>query len=282
MASAFWEQVVAGGLEVPTDRPLAELTAELTTMLGSTDPQQRDDTAYETLAAWIQRGVYDDLLDGLGDGLAAGLEVGLGQTGTDSVFRRSFSALILGECIERDNEMQRLPAGKILAWGDRIAAWYVRERDLRGFVEGKGWAHAVAHGADAIGAVARSPHFGVPELTVLLDVIADRLLAPTAAMLVEGEPDRMALAVMHILRRNLVPLSILEPWVRRISHGANRGDAPGPNPYDTTRNPQAFLRALHLQLAIGTAHPEVRPDLLLALVAALKETNRGYLTPPPE
>lgn len=281
MASAFWDQVVAGGLEVPTDRPLAELTAELTTMLGSTDPHQRDATAYETLATWVQRGVYDDLLDGLGDGMAAGLEVGLGQTGTDSVFRRSFSALILGECIDRDNEVQRLPAGKILAWGDRIAAWYVRERDLRGYVDGKGWAHAVAHGADAIGSVALSPHFGVPELTVLLDVIADRLLLPTQTYLVEGEPDRMALATMHILRRNLVPLSILEPWVRRITAGASRRDAAGPNPYVTTHNPQAFLRALHLQLAIGTGHPEVRSDLLLALVAALKETNAGYLTPPP-
>jgi hypothetical protein len=273
---------VAGGLEVPTDRPLAELTAELATMLGSTDPHQRDATAYETLATWIQRGVYDDLLDGLGDGMAAGLEVGLGQSGTDTVFRRSFSALILGACVERDNEVQRLPAGKIMAWGDRIAAWYVRERDLRGHVDGKGWAHAAAHGADAIGSVALSPHLGIPELTVLLDVIADRLLLATPTFLVAGEPDRMALATMHILRRNLVPLSILEPWVRRIAQGAHRRDASGPNPYVTTFNPQAFLRALHLQLAIGRGHPDVRPDLLLALVAALKETNRGYLTPPSE
>ena len=35
--------------------------------------------------------------------MAAGLGVGLGERDTDSVFRRSFSALILGECIARDN-----------------------------------------------------------------------------------------------------------------------------------------------------------------------------------
>ena len=55
----------------------------------------------------------------------------------------------------------------------------MRERDLRGFVAGKGWAHAVAHGADALGALARSRQSGRLELTVLLDVVADRLLAPT-------------------------------------------------------------------------------------------------------
>lgn len=279
MASAFWEQVVAGGLEVPTDRPLAELTAELTTMLGSTDPRQRDDTAYETLATWIGRGVYDDLLAGLGDGMAAGLEVGLGQSGTDTVFRRSFSALILGECIDRDNTVQVLPPARILEWGDRIATWYVRERDLRGYVDGKGWAHAAAHGADAIASLARSSHLGLPELTVMLDVIADRLLLPTKQFLVCGEPDRMAMATMQVLRRNLVPLSILEPWVRRISHGAARGATTGDNPYLATYNAQAFLRAFHLQLAIGTGHPEVRHDLLLALVEALRDTNRDYLAP---
>ena len=100
----YWKQVHASGLEVPEDRPLGDLTAELTTMLGDTDPEARDGTAYPTLATWVRRGVYDDLLAGLGDGMAAGLGVGLGERETDSVFRRSFSALVLGECIARDNE----------------------------------------------------------------------------------------------------------------------------------------------------------------------------------
>ena len=103
MSGSYWKQVHAEGLAVPSDRPLDDLTAELTRMLGSPDPAQRDGTAYPTLATWIDRGVYDDLLSGLGDGMALGLQVGLGETGTDSVFRRSFSVLVLGECIARDN-----------------------------------------------------------------------------------------------------------------------------------------------------------------------------------
>ena len=258
---------VADGLEVPPDRPLDDLTAELTTMLGATDPAPRDGTAYPTLATWIERGVYDDLLAGLGDGMAAGLEVGLGERGTDSVFRRSFSALILGECIDRDNSGRaRCPASKILDWGDRIATLVLRERDLRGFVPGKGWAHAVAHGADAIGALARSPHLGIPELTVMLDVIADRLLLPPTGTFTAGEPDRMAAATMDVLRRNLVPLSILEPWVARLAaQRGGQGVAPRrATPSSRTFNAAGLLRALHLQLAIGAGHPDVRSDLLLA------------------
>ena len=169
MTRAYWSQVKAGVLAVPDDRPLADLTTELTTMLGSPDPSMRDDLAYPTLATWVDRGVYDDLITGLGDGMAAGLTVGLGEQGTDSVFRRAFSVLVLAECIDRDNQEGLLPAGKLLEWGDRIASWYLRERDLRGFVAGKGWAHTVAHGADAIGVLGRSPHLGRNELTVLRD-----------------------------------------------------------------------------------------------------------------
>jgi uncharacterized protein DUF2785 len=278
MTRAYWSQVKASGLVVPDDRPLAELTTELTTMLGSPDPVMRDGLAYPTLATWVDRGVYDDLIIGLGDGMAAGLTVGLGEQGTDSVFRRAFSVLVLAECIDRDNQQGLVPAAKLMEWGDHIASWYLRERDLRGFVPGKGWAHAVAHGADAIGVLARSVHFARNELTVLMDVLGDRVLAPLDTVFAHGEPDRMALATMTVLRRNILPLSVVEPWVARIAAGAERGAGGEADPFLSTANAEAFLRALHLQLAIAPSPPEIRPDLLLVVMAALRSTNPSYLT----
>jgi hypothetical protein len=278
MSGAYWKHVVEEDFSVPTDRPLDDLTAELTRMLGSTDPIVRDETAYPALATWTDRGVYDNLLTGLGDGMAAGLTVGLGEQDTDSVFRRSFSALILGECVARDNVAGLVPGGKVLEWGDRIATWYLRERDLRGFVPGKGWAHAVAHGADAILALAESPHFHTNELTVLLDVVADRLTIPGEVLFAHGEPDRMAAATMAVLRRNVVPLRVIEPWVARIAATARRRTPPDQDPYVATGNAQAFLRALYLQVSLAPNPPETRPDLLLALVDALRATNPHYLT----
>jgi hypothetical protein len=279
MSAAYWDQVRSAEMAVPTDRPLPDLTAELTTLLGSTDPVERDEIAYPILAAWIGAGVYDDLLAGLGDGMAAGLVQGLGESGTPSVFRRSFSALVLAECIARDNAELLLPQQKMLDWGDRVSGWLVRERDVRGFVTGQGWAHAVAHGADAIGVLAASPHFGLQELTVLLDVLADRVLEPTPVPLTSGEPDRLASAAMAVFRRRLVPLRIIEPWLARITAAASECGSAAKDPYLTTANPEAFLRALHLQVALAPEPVAVRADLLLSIVDALRTTNAVYLAP---
>lgn len=279
MSIGYWSQVQAAGFEVPGDRPLDDLTAELTTMLGSPESEVRDGTAYPALATWIDRGVYDDLLAGLGDGMVTGLSAGLGESGTDSVFRRSFSALILAECLERDNSEHLLPDTKILDWGDRIATWFLAEVDTRGHVAGKGWAHAIAHGADAIGALGGSPHLGGPEHAVMLDILAERLLQqPPEHPLTAGEPDRMAHAAMRILRRNTLGTDVLEPWVYRIGAAANPFRGPvDHNPFEVTEAPQAFLRALFLHLSLAPEAPEVRADLLLVLIDALRTTNAPYL-----
>lgn len=278
MESAFWDRVVAAGHQVPDDPPLADLTAELTVMLGSADPQVRDGVAFPTLATWVSEGVYDDLLEGLGDGMTAGLRVGIGEDGTDTVFRRSFSALMLTVCLDRavspaTTERAGVSHDAVLRWGDRLAGWLVRERDLRGYVPGKGWAHAIAHGADALGMLARSPAVGRLELTVLLDVVADRLLIPTHARLVHGEDDRMAMATLEIVRRDLVGIDVLEPWVARLAEHAQPALESKDDPYLLTGNVQSYLRALHLQLALSARPPAVRSDLLLVLIEQLRMSN---------
>jgi hypothetical protein len=278
MESAFWDRVVAEGHRVPDDPPLADLTVELTTMLGSTDPSVRDGIAFPTLATWVSEGVYDDLLEGLGDGMTAGLRIGIGENGTDTVFRRSFSALVLTVCLDRATSPDTSAAAgvsddAVMRWGDRVAGWLVREQDLRGYVPGKGWAHALAHGADALGALAAAPLMGRLELTVLLDVIADRLLVPTRARLVHGEDDRLAMATMEILRRDLVGLDVLEPWLARLAEHARPASESDGDPYVVTGNVQSYLRALHLQLALSARPPKGRADMLLVLIDHLKKAN---------
>ena len=267
MTRAYWSQVKAGGLAVPDDRPLADLTTELTTMLGSPDPHMRDGLAYPTLATWIDRGVYDDLITGLGDGMAAGLTVGLGEQGTDSVFRRAFSVLVLAECIDRDNQEGLLPAGKLLEWGDRIASWYLRERDLRGFVAGKGWAHTVAHGADAIGVLGAVAPSGPqradgaprrhrrPPAGARRRAVRARRARPDGA----GDDDRCCAAT-----------SCRSPWSSRGSPGSRPAPSTRPTARPTRSSrrptPRRSCGRCYLQLAIAPSPPDIRPDLLLVLV----------------
>lgn len=297
MRGSFWQQVLETDMSVPAEPSLNDLTAELVAMLGSVDPVERDHIAYPVLATWLGQGVYDDLLVSLGDGVAAGLSVGLGDVDRDGVFRRTFSALILADCVRRDNAAHLLPIDAVVTWADRGLTWLVRERDLRGFVPDKGWAHAVAHGADLIGALATSRHFDATELTVLLDVIADRLVAETAYRLTHGEDDRLAYATMAILHRDALSPDLLEAWVGRLDAAANRrppddlGTTAQEWPPAPMHNTRSFLRALYLQLAMGVhgktgqdaahfaAAPTARADLLLMLRDALIPSLR--FTDPP-
>lgn len=297
MSEAYWLAVMQSGREVPADRSLDELTVDLVEMLGHPNPRLREDIAYPLLTTWIGRGLYDDLLSGLGDGIVPGLRYGLGHDGDVSVIRRSYSALMLAEIIGRDNDAQLMTASSVLDWGDRATSWYVREQDHRGWIPEEGWAHAIAHGADLLAALARSRHFGRLELTVLLDVIADRVLTPTSYIWRHGEDDRLAYAVMTLLHRNALDPGIVEPWLNRLGQGIKpprtRGHIEAEWPSPSAGNTSSFLRALHLQLALGVQgrtdlrsddelfaeQPAHRADLLLAVLDQIRAESPWLYRP---
>ncbi|HEX5997694.1 MAG TPA: DUF2785 domain-containing protein [Jiangellales bacterium] len=283
MRKSYWERVVADGYRVPHGAALNDLTTELVSMLGDPDPHVRDDIACSILRTWTDEGVYDELLSGLGDGLLHGLRAGLGEDGTASALRRSLSAMTLAHVVRRDNAVQVLPATSILTWADRSVTWLLAEKDLRGWDPEVGWVQTIAHGADLLGAFAASRYFNRDELNVLLDVIAERLLADTEYRLVSGECDRLAHATMSVLHRNLVTVDALESWLERLSKAWADPPEPGVRESAVRANCVSYARALHLQLLLGVwgtptqdvmglpgATPSCRPDLLIALQRALR------------
>ncbi len=282
-AGGYWQRVLAADMAVPADRPLAELVGELVGLLGSPAAALRDETAYPVLATWIERGACDGLLVGLGDELVAALGPGPGGRGSDAVFRRSFSALVLAECVERDTAARVLPDGTVARWCGAVTAWLLGEDDLRGFVPGKGWAHALAHGADAIGCLARSPHLGGDDLAALLDVLADRARSAPPSVLVSGEADRLAAAALEVLRRDQLSADVVEPWVARLADAATHAaGAAERDPFLATGGAEALLRALYLQVALGDRPPAIAAHLRALLEAALRRTNPHHLgTAPP-
>jgi hypothetical protein len=280
---SYWERVVADGYRVPHGAALDDLTTDLVTMLGNVDPRIRDDIAYSVLSIWIADGVYDELLAGLGDGLVLGLRFGLGEDGTDTVLRRSFSAVCLAAVVARDNTVHTLHPTTVLTWADRSVAWFLAERDLRGWVADRGLANAVGHGADLLATLAAARHLGTEELKVLLDVVAERLLIQTEHRFTAGEDDRLAFATMSMLHRDRIPVDTLERWLERLAGIWAEPVGPGQQEPATRANAVAFARALHLQLLLGVTgtpaqdvsaspalNPSCRPDLLIALQRSLR------------
>jgi len=276
MTKADWLRVPASGYRVPDGRPLPDLTAELTELLGSPDPSLREDVALAVLTTWISRGVYDDLLTGLGDGIATGLVRPRGPV-NDGIHRRVASAVVLGHCLARDTQRSLLPRGKVLDWGDRIATWLLAETDLRAHAGDRGWVQAIGRGADALAELARSPQLGRAELAAVLDLIGERVIADVPAPWTGFEADRLARAAVAVLRRNLLTLDEVEDWAARIGRRALAHARRTDQPDHAGANADAFLRSLYLVLALGNQPPPIRADLVLTLVTFLRELHPDLL-----
>jgi hypothetical protein len=222
---------------------LPEDLSRLVDQLRSPDPLVRDEQAYSMLAKRVSSGRDDIHLVALGNAGAALLS-------DDAIQARTFGALLLAQVVERANSGAEGPRPvHVVGWLAFFAEWYTAESDLRGHDRGLGWLHAVAHGADALGAFGGSPLLGPAELLLLLDVARERVQAPTGHHLTQNEDDRLALAVMTVLQRNEVEPEALAGWVDRLAapwRAAESGPVP-PQVDNTVR----FARALFLQATLG-------------------------------
>lgn len=152
----FWRAIAKNHYAIPAGQEAFPLARELSSFLGSPDPELRDDLAYSMLAVWIirQRKFSPEELVMLFEEWQRNLRVGIGETGTDSIFKRSFSALCLSSLAERDLKDPFLGEARFLTLLNAALTYLGDERDLRGFDAKKGWIHATAHTADLLAASA--------------------------------------------------------------------------------------------------------------------------------
>jgi hypothetical protein len=212
--------------------------------------------------------------------MTANLEAGLGEEGTDSVFLRTYSVLILMEIVALDNASPFLDRGDLEGFLETAVGYLRRERDLRSWVPGPGWANAVGHTADLLMMLARSPHLGAAELQRILDAIAERLCTPTPAVFVHHEDERLAYAVLNVLRRDLIDRPRLTAWLDQF------GAPPGQDSWRSSFaseaesaarvNVTAFLRALYFQTMLTDSPPPGARETLDGIVDALKRADIGF------
>ena len=107
---AFWRGLAGRKFVAAPGESPAALARELSGLLGSPDPELRDDIGYTGLVSLIfrQRVVPADTLRALTGDWIANLSTGVGEQGTDTVLKRSFSALALGIVAALDNESPEL------------------------------------------------------------------------------------------------------------------------------------------------------------------------------
>ena len=273
-----WRDLRSKGFPLPQGADLESLTDELLAMLASPDGEVRDNIAYEALATWVSGGRYDaGALSDLGDRMVDNLRRGLGERTSDGVFLRAFSILILGEIIALDAKERLLAPGPIHAWTCEAIRYLRLERDERGYVPGHGWAHASAHTADCLGAIAAHPETGVEGLLEILSAVADRILRPGAEVFIHDEDERLAYACLAVLRRPEITFGDADTWLHRFTRaedGNGSRAASDENSSARTRlNAKSFLRSLYFQLLWTQGVPSPGDALAAAVLRAVRATG---------
>lgn len=228
-----------------------ELVIALDGCLGDPDPAVRDGLAYGTLARWLRA---DAIAPQVRAELMADLLADLSPDHPDPRgFRPPFAALVLSEVARTDRvsawmtgeERQRLAV---------VAADYLSNvRDYRGFVDGEGWRHGVAHGADLVMQLVLNPALDAPARRRLLDAVAAQVAPAGAPPYVHTESERLARPVLLALGQESFDAAQWAAWVAALAEPAPMagwGEAWQSEAGLARRhNLRAFLMALHVGLS---------------------------------
>lgn len=263
--------IASADYQVPEPMSPFELALEMMPYIGSTDSELRDDLIYGTMARWIRRQLFTQ--DQLRQILTTALDDGYlfyraGHQGDDSVFTRSFSILLVPPILSVHRQHPFLTSEGVRLIEQRILDYIRTEADLRGYVEDKGWAHALAHAADALEALAEAQELEAEDLRQILAVIRDRIIG-SQQLFAHEEDERLAVAATSALHRHLLPEPEVIDWIAGLTPFGRRFE-PMPAGYYRAVNVKQFLRSLYFQARRRQLADAVRR----ALVDALEEINR--------
>ncbi len=268
MDRSFWSQVLATKCELPpnSDLRMDALIDELVGYLASPDPQLRDEFGFSILAAWISSGTLTEHQRAtLISTCRRNMFTDIGQVPGDSVFGRSFSVLVLAAIVNRESAVPLIPAADINDLLDQMLLYAHTEKDLRGHIAGKGWAHSVAHTADALGNLAANPHIARPGLQRILEAISDRLTAPNSPVFQHHEASRLARAAKVAILREQLSHEQLLTWVKDILVTLGSTSQTDLESGDVGKrvNCESFMASLYLQLQSidGPETAALRKDL---------------------
>jgi hypothetical protein len=238
------QSIATNDYRVPDNVDYWQLTQAMLSHIGAIDPELRDELIYTTFNKWTGADLYSDaqyrsLLNAALD--EAHLFWSVGKPNSDSVFTRAFSALLAVLPIYHHRQQPFLMPDEIHATLEAVLDYFARENDLRGFVEHKGWAHAVAHTADLLDELALCKEIQHDDLLRILAAIREKA-ATSETIYIDEEDERLAYATLSLLGREVVSHDEVEAWVKSFAPIERVGDW-----RPRHLNTKHFLRSLYFQ-----------------------------------
>lgn len=267
----YFRDIASHSVAVPPGTSAFALAQQLTPWLASPDPELRDTLAYTTLDVWIRHGQLTGVqLLTLLPQLEQNLTSGIGESGTDSVFKRSFSALTLASLAERDLQQPFFSAAQYRELLSSALAYLRDERDTRGFDPTQGWIHSTAHTADLLAALARNPRFTPADQQTLFAGV-ERRLRTAGRICTFGEQDRLAVALLCIITRDDFALAHFQSWLDSVEQDGLAWQKSPPDPIllalfeNHTYLLEALLARMPTQTPLSPAATQARDAVRAAL-----------------
>ncbi|MNI55417.1 hypothetical protein D3C73_1103680 [compost metagenome] len=141
---------------------------------------------------------------------------GIGHVEDSSVFTRTFSVLVVVLIVQRHVKEPFLGAEEFRNLKVSLLRYYRDENDLRGYVEEGGWAHAAAHGADALNELVKCPESGVQVQLEVLEAIED-MLQNRMWLFSEEEDERLATIVDTMITEERLGEAAVTSWLTGLS-----------------------------------------------------------------
>jgi len=245
-------QVKDNDYNIPDGIDTDALIVDMLTNIGHPDGELRDGLIYSTFGSWVENGsltikqMKHILTTCLGENY---LFHGIGEKDTDTVFTRSFSSLAIALAFVMHDEKPFLTQAEVGGIKDAVLHYISQEKDYRGYVPGKGWAHAVAHIADALANVAGCEIdgkycFDRDSLIEILDAVK-ALICNKDSVYTAEEDERLVGVVNMVCSNETLTNDDLMAWLGGFAQAGNwwEGDVPGD--YYQKVNTKHFLRSLY-------------------------------------
>ncbi len=231
--------------------------------IGSTDPELRDTLIFNTLGKLIIEDYLNEkqmgyILEVCLDKLFRGIDV----VESDLVFTRSFSSLIIGLLLQKDRDKPFLKDEVALRTIQKSNEYLMLEQDTRGYVERKGWAHSIAHGADLLAEAVRHPAFNNERSLDFLATIKACLFkeGSSQAPFCDDEEERLIFVLEALIEKGLTDEDVVI-WLSTISDALDQlKDKEGYclNFFWKRSNIIDFLRGFYFRLLYKNAKPTLR------------------------
>lgn len=259
------QRIEENDYELRSGEQLRDYVKLMLEYIGDPQPKLRDDLIYSTFYKWInEKQWFSDaelrellliLLD------EQHLFYHIGSKEDQAVFTRTFSVLIVALILQRHREQAFLDSAEFTNVKEALIRYYEEEQDLRGFMPEEGWAHAAAHGADALDELVLCSESDAAIREEVLAVI-QRMLYNDQYIFSDEEDERIATIVATMIDHHLLPQQSIVDWIRNLEQCGGWPRSRGQ--YVARVNTKNFVRSLYFRLLPLKNNPAMVEALLKA------------------